>query len=197
MKILIDNGHGINTAGKCSPDKRLREYAYTREIAQRLVSELRGAGYDAQRIVTETTDISLSERCRRVNSICKTHGAKNCVLVSIHNNAAGSGGVWRDARGFSVHISSNASSNSKNLAVLFTETAIKMGLKGNRSIPKTKYWVQSLAMTRDTNCPAVLTENMFQDNKQDVDFLLSEDGMSAIVKLHFDVLTKYVKEVAK
>lgn len=197
MKILIDNGHGINTAGKCSPDKRLREYAYTREIAQRLVSELRGAGYDAQRIVTETTDISLSERCRRVNSICKTHGANNCVLVSIHNNAAGSGGVWRDARGFSVHISSNASSNSKNLAVLFTETAIKMGLKGNRSIPKTKYWVQSLAMTRDTNCPAVLTENMFQDNKQDVDFLLSEDGMSAIVKLHFDVLTKYVKEVAK
>lgn len=197
MKILIDNGHGINTAGKCSPDKRLREYAYTREIAQRLVSELRGAGYDAQRIVTETTDISLSERCRRVNSICKTHGAKNCVLVSIHNNAVGSGGVWRDARGFSVHISSNASSNSKKLAVMFTETAIKMGLKGNRSIPKTKYWVQSLAMTRDTNCPAVLTENMFQDNKQDVDFLLSEDGMSAIVKLHFDVLTKYVKEVAK
>lgn len=197
MKILIDNGHGIDTAGKCSPDKRLREYAYTREIAQRLVSELRDAGFDAQRIVTETTDISLYERCRRVNSICKTHGAKNCVLVSIHNNAAGSGCAWRDARGFSVHISSNASSNSKKLAAMFTDTAIKMGLKGNRSIPQTKYWVQSLAMTRDTNCPSVLTENLFQDNKQDVDFLLSEYGKSAIVKLHFDVLTKYVNEVEK
>lgn len=24
MKILIDNGHGSNTPGKCSPDGRLR-----------------------------------------------------------------------------------------------------------------------------------------------------------------------------
>ncbi len=29
MKILIDNGHGTETPGKCSPDGRLREYAYT------------------------------------------------------------------------------------------------------------------------------------------------------------------------
>ena len=33
MKILIDNGHGSNTPGKCSPDGRLMEYSYTREIA--------------------------------------------------------------------------------------------------------------------------------------------------------------------
>nr|DAT77576.1 MAG TPA: MurNAc-LAA [Caudoviricetes sp.] len=29
-------------------------------------------------------------------------------------------------------------------------------------------------MCRDTKCPAVLTENLFQDNKEDVEFLLSE-----------------------
>lgn len=34
-EILIDNGHGSNTSGKCSPDGRLKEYAYTREIAIR------------------------------------------------------------------------------------------------------------------------------------------------------------------
>ena len=31
--IIIDNGHGINTPGKCSPDKSLLEWKYTREIA--------------------------------------------------------------------------------------------------------------------------------------------------------------------
>lgn len=30
--ICLDNGHGAETLGKCSPDKRLREYAYAREI---------------------------------------------------------------------------------------------------------------------------------------------------------------------
>ena len=30
MVVLIDNGHGSNTAGKCSPDKSLLEYKYAR-----------------------------------------------------------------------------------------------------------------------------------------------------------------------
>ena len=34
MKILIDNGHGENTAGKRSPDGIFREYKYAREIAE-------------------------------------------------------------------------------------------------------------------------------------------------------------------
>ena len=28
--ILLDNGHGLGTIGKCSPDKILKEYEYTR-----------------------------------------------------------------------------------------------------------------------------------------------------------------------
>lgn len=56
MKVLIDNGHGIDTPGKRSPDGRLREYAYAREIADRLVAQLQGDGIDSVRIVPEETD---------------------------------------------------------------------------------------------------------------------------------------------
>ena len=35
MKILIDNGHGVDTPGKRSPDGKLREYAWNRLIAGR------------------------------------------------------------------------------------------------------------------------------------------------------------------
>ena len=31
MKILIDNGHGIDTKGKRSPDGRLLEYSVSKE----------------------------------------------------------------------------------------------------------------------------------------------------------------------
>lgn len=67
-----------------------------------------------------------------------------------------------------------------------------MGLMGNRAVPPEKYWVQSLAMTRDTACPAVLTENLFQDNKNEVDFLLSEEGKKAIVTLHVNSIIQYI-----
>lgn len=89
MKVLIDNGHGVDTAGKRSPDGSLREYKYAREIAEKVVSELKKRGFDAERIVTEENDISLSERCRRVNSICDRIGTKNVILVSIHCNGSG------------------------------------------------------------------------------------------------------------
>lgn len=195
MKILIDNGHGEETLGKCSPDKRLREYAYCREIAQRVSRELSLKGHDAILLVPETTDTPLKERVRKVNAWCNKLGSKNVMVVSIHNNAAGADGKWHSATGFSVFISKNASANSKRLAQMFTNRASEMGLMGNRAVPKEKYWVQSLAMTRDTNCPAVLTENLFQDNESDVRYLLSDEGKQAITKLHVDTIIEYINTI--
>ena len=194
VKILIDNGHGENTPGKCSPDKRLREYAYAREIARRVEKCLKCKGYDAQRIVVEETDIPLSVRCKRVNDICKQVGTKNVLLVSIHNNAAGADGKWQVARGFSAHVGLNASSKSKMLAQYLWNEAIQQGLKGNRSVPAAPYIAQNLAICRDTACPAVLTENLFQDNKEDVELLLSEEGKEKVTATHVNDIVEFIKD---
>lgn len=195
IKVLIDNGHGENTPGKCSPDGRLREFAYCRDIAQRVSRELSIRGIDAILLVPERTDTALRERVRKVNGWVNKLGRQHLLLVSIHNNAAGADGEWHNATGFSVFISKNASTKSKLLAQIFTDTATEMGLMGNRSVPPEKYWVQSLAMTRDTTCPAVLTENLFQDNENDVKFLLSEEGKRAIVALHVNSILKYINSI--
>lgn len=194
MKILIDNGHGVNTPGKQSPDGRLKEYAYARLIAARLEKALREKGYDAERIVTEENDIPLSVRCKRVNDICRKLGAKNVLLVSIHNNAAASDRQWHNARGFTAHVALNASSKSKAFAQYLWNAAIQHGLKGNRSLPTPLYIAQNLAMCRDTLCAAVLTENLFQDNRDDVDFLLSETGKNEVVQTHVDGITEFIKD---
>ena len=96
MKIFIDNGHGLMTAGKRSPDGQFREPFYNREIARRVVSDLRDRGLDAELLVPEDDDISLAERVRRVNTACFPLGKQNVILVSIHVNAAGNGtkGLW-------------------------------------------------------------------------------------------------------
>lgn len=203
MKILIDNGHGANTPDKCSPDGRLREYAWSRECAKRLVAALKKKGYDAELITPEASDVKLQTRVSRVNNICKAVGARNCLLVSTHNNASGSDGKWHDACGWSVFVSKNASENSKKLARMLTAEAMKRELMGNRSVPIQKYWTWSwtdkdIYILEKTACPAVLTENMFQDHKGDVDYLLSEEGMTELVDLHVEGITKYVEaEVRK
>mgnify|MGYP003524248588 FL=1 len=46
-------------------------------------------------------------------------------------------------------------------------------------------------MCRDTICPAVLTENLFQDNKEDVKFLLSNEGKEIIANIHVNAILEY------
>jgi N-acetylmuramoyl-L-alanine amidase len=121
MKILIDNGHGENTPGKRSPDGSLREYAYAREIADRIAHELSARGYDAERIVREAVDVPLSERARRVNEVCGRYGTANVVLVSIHCNAAGNGAEWMNARGWSAYTSKGKTKADKLATFLYEE----------------------------------------------------------------------------
>lgn len=192
MKILIDNGHGYNTAGKCSPDGTLREYKYSREIAAALCDQLKAKGYDAERIVTEAYDVSLRERTRRVNAICRKLGNENVLVVSIHCDAKGSDGAWHSAQGWSAHVSLNASQRSKRLASCLAEAARSAGIKVRQPKPGQDYWPQNLAICRDTNCAAVLTENLFQDNRDDVKYLLSDAGRAAIVQLHIAGILKYI-----
>lgn len=194
MIILIDNGHGVETPGKRSPDGRLREYAWAREIAQRIAIALQREGIDARLLVPETTDIPLSVRVRRVNAVCAAEGTRNVCLVSIHNNAAGADGHWHDARGFAVYIALNGGQGSRRLAALLAEEAAARDLLGNRYVPPRGYWTADFAICRDTKCAAVLTENLFQDNVEDVAYLLSEAGKAELTALHVAAITKYVRQ---
>ena len=190
MIILIDNGHGAETPGKCSPDGRLREYAWTREIARRVCDKLKASGYNARLLVPELNDVSLRERVRRVNSVCAGAGSDNVLLVSIHVNAAGTG-QWHNASGWAGWDAPNASQRSRKLATLLDAEAVRLNLKGNRS--REPFFTGNFAILRDTKCPAVLTENMFQDNLHDVAYLLSDRGKSEITNLHITAITEYLK----
>ncbi len=198
MKILIDNGHGAETPGKRSPDGLFREYKYTREIASKIVEELKARGYDAELLVPEVEDIDLKERTRRVNEWCGRLGADDVVVVSVHCNAA-SNGEWTNARGWCAY-TSKGQTKSDELATMLYEAA-------DENLPKQKIrkdnsdgdpdWEEAFYILRKTKCAAVLTENFFMDNKQDVSYLLSLEGRTQIVKTHIEGIIKYVGEYGK
>lgn len=195
MKILIDNGHGVETPGKRSPDGLFREYKYARQIAEEVVKALQTKGYDAQRIVTEESDVSLAERCKRVNAVCAKVGAGNVLLVSVHVDAAGNGSDWMKATGWSAY-TSRGQTKADKLADCMYDAAKKI-LVGKKI--RTDYTdgdadqEAGFYILKHTQCPAVLTENFFQDNKEDVSWLLSLEGKSAIVNVHVEGIINYIK----
>jgi N-acetylmuramoyl-L-alanine amidase len=195
MKILIDNGHGENTLGKRSPDGRLREYQYAREIAEEVERELLAIGYDVERIVKESIDVSLAERVKRVSEVCTKMGTANVVLISIHVNAAGNG-EWMSARGWSAY-TSKGTTKSDTLAVYLYKAAEK---NFDGKVIRKDYsegdpdWEENFYILSKTKCPAVLTENFFMDNKEDVAYLLSDEGRRAIVRTHVEGIARYVDQ---
>ena len=194
MKILIDNGHGLNTPGKHSPDGTFREAIYTRQIAQRIVSDLQDRDYDAELLVPEDDDISLIERVRRVNAACFLLGKQNVILVSIHVNAAGNGSKWLNATGWSVYTCMGQTESDK-LAECLCQAAIKNfpGRRIRTDMSDGDFdWEEGFYILRKSLCPAVLTENFFMDSRSDLEYLQSKAGKRAIIDTHIEGIAEYI-----
>lgn len=199
MKILIDNGHGIETSGKRSPDGLFLEYAYTREIASMIVTALQENGYYAQLLVPEIEDIPLKERARRVNTICGQIGKDNVILISIHVNASASDGQWHKATGWCAYTTPGIT-KSDLLAYDLYEAA-KLYLPNQKirlfNGPKEPDFEENFYLLRHTKCTAVLTENLFQDCHKDVEFLQSPKGKSAITQVHISGVIEYIRNLKR
>lgn len=190
--LILDNGHGSNTPGKCSPDRTLREYAWTRIMTDLIARKARAKGIRTEIIVPETTDVPLATRSARANAIARKHGLKKCLFISVHINAAGADGRWHDATGFTAWVAANASRNSKTFARLVTAEMKARGLGGNRAPNPLGYHTANFAVIRRADCPAVLTENLFQDNRTEVRYLLSPQGQDTIAEAHVAAIEKYI-----
>ena len=195
MKILIDNGHGIQTKGKRSPDGKHLEYAYTRELARQIVKILKSRGYDSELLVPEDDDIPLSERVRRTNAHCQALGKSNVILISLHLNAAGDGTKWMNATGWSCYTCKGQTESDRLADSLYK--AAEQILKSQ--VIRTDYardgdpdWEENFYILRHSLCPAVLTENFFMDAQSDLKFLLNEKSKQKIIDMHVDGVMKYV-----
>lgn len=194
--ILLDNGHGNNTAGKRSPDGTLLEYQYTRDVAKSVFNTLKALGYNVELLVPEIYDVPLSERVRRVNQYCNDYGASNVLVLSIHVNAAGNGTQWMTARGFSV-FTSKGKTKSDELATIMCEEAEKshIDFKIRRDFSDgDPDWEENFTILSKTKCPAVLSENFFMDNKDDVNFLLSQTGKDVVKNIHINSIIRYANK---
>lgn len=213
MVILIDAGHGADTKGKQSPKlddsidvwdifkegDRFKEWKFTRIVAHDIVDKLVSYGYDARMLVEETKDIALKQRVDRVNKVCSRVGAKNVILVSVHANAVGDSSKWMTGRGWEAY-TTKGKTKSDDLAECLYKRAEKNfeGMKIRKdttdgdSDKEANYYI-----ILHSNCPAVLTENFFYDNKEDLKYMVSEEGVHEIVRTHVEGIIDYLNKVEK
>ena len=195
--IILDSGHSKVTAGKRSPDSSLMEWEFNNDMQYKLKARLEQLGFIVHLVNPNPqtgADKSLANRCTDANKYWAGKGKPNCLYVSLHANAAGSGS-WYTARGVEVYTSVGCSSKSvsaakKICAAIYKDVyAIDKGFK-NRGHKSKNFYV-----VKNTNMPACLIEYAFYDNKNDIAILknkrdlLCEATLKGICE-HFGVAYK-------
>ena len=198
MIILLDNGHAKSTPGKRSPKMedgtQFFEYEFNRDIVRRICDGLNLERIEYRVLVPEIEDdIKLSVRAARANNYCNEFGAENCLLISVHANA-GSNGEWQSGRGWSVY-TTKGNTKSDEYATIFYDEAEKILPQYNMTLRNDMQdgdpdYEENFTIIYLPKCPALLTENLFMDNKTDVKFLMSEEGREAIAQIHINAIKR-------
>ena len=194
LTVILDAGHGKETPGKRSPKlgdgRQLLEWKFTRDVCNKIYCLLQSEGIKCIIANRDDVDYKLSERATRINNLYnkeKKHGHL-AIMISVHGNACGNG-EWKTAYGWEV-FSTKGTTNSDKLAKCFCNVFENIfpdkRLRGHKE--------KNFTIIYKTNCPCVLTENFFYDNKEECEFMLSEEGQMKIAELHVEAIKKYIEQ---
>lgn len=200
MVVLLDNGHASSTPGKRSPvtenGEQFFEYEFNRDIVRRLSARLAALGIKYEILVPEVDeDVSLTKRANRANEFCQKYGTKNCLFISVHANAAGNGSDWVKAKGWSCYTSKGETASDPYAEIFMQEAEgvlEPMGFTTRKFSAKKYSWEENFTVLVKTNCPAILTENLFYDNRKEMQFLQSDEGREAITQIHVNAIMKII-----
>lgn len=184
--FIVDDGHGIGTAGKRTPilsavlqkiagKTQMRENDFNRVVVDYIKELMENNEVEVEVFLTapELSDVSLSTRTARANKKYDEYVSKygkngfKCVLVSVHANAYK--GVFGNWGGIDTFYYKNTKTGDK-LAEVVQDHLIKGSPLRDRGTKPSNFH-----MVRESKMTAVLCELGFMDSLHDVNYLLSDD----------------------
>ena len=195
-KWLLDAGHGGILNGKytTAPAKMHRfpdgfevmEGVTNRAIARKLWKLLEAQGIDFGLVYDEQLDTSLEARVAIADRLYAKD--KRVIYLSIHSNAGG-------GRGFEVFTSPGQNRSDMVAEVFcnsyhrhFPNRPLRSDKADGDADKEADFYV-----LRKTDCPAVLVENLFFDNREEAEYLVSEVGQQEIAQCMFDAIMEVEK----
>jgi N-acetylmuramoyl-L-alanine amidase len=166
--IALDDGHGMNTAGKRTPvfpeGGFMKENEFNSRVVELLNEELKRCGFNTVLTAPTDEDTPLKERVRKANE------ANVDLFLSVHANAFK--GEWGDWGGITTfaHVKSE---RSKKYAQIIHRWLLKGTDLRDRGV-KDGSWLYVVRKTK-RDITAVLVECGFMDNLKEARLLKTEE----------------------
>ena len=193
--IAVDSGHGMETAGKRTPaipenwfgkkkGECIHEKEFNKPAAEYLIAALKRCGFNTINVSPGDTDISLTARYTAANN------AKADIFISKHYNA--NKGTWGSANGIETIISQYATSKTQKLAEFVQAELVQAHSRANRGVKTDiKQSGINIAVLRNANMPAILTESGFMDNLDEAKTMLDPEFQRADAEATCRGICKY------
>ena len=200
--------------GKCSPDEDMnsfKEAVFSRLLINDLLNIMQSYGFntlvDYPNLAPDGINIKaypnnwkeqqraeLNFRVKKVNEICKIYGKDNVIYVSCHVNASGDGKKFMPANGWEIFTSPGKTRSDILATCMWNAANIylkdRATLRADWSDGDPDKEASYMVLTK-TKCPAVLVENMFMDNRKDLEFLCSEEGAHCLERIIVEGILNY------
>jgi N-acetylmuramoyl-L-alanine amidase len=160
--IALDDGHGMETAGKRTPyipslGRQIKENEFNRAVVKFLDQELKRCGFRTLLVAPTDVDTPLKERTDKANK------AGVDAYISIHYNAFDGTFAGKNPEGFQAHVYLGHSNKEAGKLAKCILKHLAGGTKQvNRGLFESNFHV-----LRETHMPAVLLELGFMDNKRE------------------------------
>ena len=186
MKIACTVGHSILKNGNTtSAAGVVNEYQWCKKFVPILVDTFKSQGIDADLIICPEKQFSKAAE-EKPYKLGKVNGKKYNLVIESHLNAFNGSAKGTEVLYYPTSTKSKEYAQRVNdkLDDIFTDRGIK-----SRS---------DLYILRDTDCPAILIEYFFCDNKEDYALADTEAKMKLIAqKVVEGVLNKEIKDVVR
>lgn len=180
VKIGLDAGHGLHTAGKQTPTA-IKEWTLNDKVRDKVVEMLKD--YDVEFVHVDNnegeTDESLSNR------VAKYKNAGVAAFVSIHHNAFT--GTWNNATGVETYTDRKFTEADERLAKCIHPRLVKYTGLTDRGIKRANF-----AVINQNTVPAVLVEGGFMDSSNDYKIITSDEGQTAYAKAVAEGLIEFL-----
>lgn len=177
----------------------LDELTYLRTLTEEIHLSLMASLKHTPFITVQTLNPPIDQIIPRIQTLNQnTPPSANCI-IAVGLNASTDDGHYHHSRGWSVcnkvcnKVSGQLAQSLVNAAL---HTLGPSAISSPGQIPSQRYlcWAGLLS---DLPIPAVLTLNLYQDNRQDIAYLLSSAGRQAIIDMHTKGITDYLNLIQK
>ncbi|WP_079478879.1 N-acetylmuramoyl-L-alanine amidase [Halobacillus salinus] len=186
--IALDDGHGMNTAGKRTPNipelgRSIRENEFNRAVVKFLKQELERSGFDTLLVAPTDEDISLKKRVDLANQ------RKADIYVAVHYNAFDGSFSGSNPSGIEIYVYPGYLNRDAGKLATAVGKYLRQGTNQNwRGIKESNFYV-----LRETTMPAILTENGFMDNKTEALLMIDENFQREVAVEHAKGICEYFK----